>query len=469
MAVARAHRLFRKRGRSARLGRRLFRAALHFVALTWVVAAVYFAIVLGLGRAPTDSEWRLLTASMIGAGVAALLYAPARERLMIFAGRLAYGERQAPDEAVRSFSTRLSRAIPLDELLLQMAESLKGALALVTAEVWTGSEGLFDRVISVPERGRTQIELGPAERPVIARAGVSGPAWIGMWLPQLLSGRGPVQIRIAPMSHSGELYGLIVVERAADGEPFGEEDEAALAELGRQVGLALHNVRLDSALQASLEELRKQAGELRASRARVVAAADAERRRIERDLHDGAQQHLVALAVNVRLARELSDADPGAAKAILEDVGSGVEEALDELRDLAHGIYPPLLADRGLSEALAAAASRAPLRARVQANGLGRYPPEVEATVYFCCLEALQNTAKYAGERAEATVQVTEGEAGLLFEVADDGDGFDPRRQPRGSGLTNMGDRLGAMGGSLRVESAPGRGTNVSGTIPLAR
>ena len=457
-------------GGSKRLGGWIDRLLVHTIAvlgLTGVVAAVYFVIVLGLGRVPNDRERTLLLLSMVAACVAALLYLPTRNRLERFATRLVYGEREAPDAVLRTFGSRLSRAIPLDELLLQLAESLQKTLALDAAEVWTGSSGLLERVVSVPERGRAQLALAAAEEPVVARAGVSGPAWLKVWLPRLLEGREDAVVRVAPIVHSGELFGLIVAERPPDGEAFGEADEQVLAELARQVGLALHNVRLDSALQASLEELRHQAEELRASRARVVVAADAERRRIERDLHDGAQQHLVALAVNLRLARQIADSDPDAGKAMLEELGTAVQDALQELRDLAHGIYPPLLLDRGLAEALTAAASRASVPVMVDAAGIGRYPPEVEATIYFCCLEALQNAGKYAGEGAKGTVHVWEQEGGLLFEVADNGAGFDPHDKPSGAGFTNMSDRAGAIGGSLRVESAPGRGTKVSGTIPV--
>ena len=207
--------------------------------------------------------------------------------------------------------------------------------------------------------------------------------------------------------------------------------------------------------------------ELRASRARVVAAADAERRRIERDLHDGAQQHLIGLAVQLRLVRDLADSEPGRANELLEALGDDVQVALEQVRDLAHGIYPPLLQDRGLPGALAAAARNAPVKTSVETNGLARYEPDIEAAVYFCCLEALQNASKYAGPGANATVRVREDGAALGFEVRDDGIGFDVESGRAGAGLTNMQDRVGAIGGSLRVESSPGRGTTVSGLIPL--
>jgi len=406
---------------------------------------------------------------MLAAAIAALLYLPARERLSRFSNHLVYGEREAPDEVLRTFGSRLSRAIPLDELLLQVAESLRTSLALSSAEIWTGSGGRLERVVSVPDAPPARLSLAPDEEAVVARAGVSGQAWVKVWLAGLLQDREQVRMRVAPTTHSGHLLGLIVAVRPEAGDAFHPEDETVLAELARQVGLALHNVALDSALQASLDEVRHQAEELRASRSRVVAASDAARRQIERNLHDGAQQHLVALAVNLRLVQQLADADPATAKEMLAQLGHDVQDAVQELRSLAHGIYPPLLVDRGLSEALAAAAGRAALPTDVDAAGTGRYPQDVEAAVYFCCLEALQNAGKHAGEGATATVRVWEDVGGLLFEVADDGAGFDAgSRSSPGAGFVNMGDRVGAIGGRVDVASSPGKGTRISGRIPLA-
>ncbi len=178
---------------------------------------------------------------------------------------------------LRVFGGRMTRSLPLDELLLQLAELLRRTLALEVAEVWTGSSGVLERAASDPDRPPAAIALDEAERSVISRTAVVGPGWLRVWLPRLLEGRQESEVRVAPITHSGELFGLIVVERPSNGT-FAEEDERVLADLARQVGLALRNVRLDSELQASLEQLRRQAEELRASRARVVAAADAERR-----------------------------------------------------------------------------------------------------------------------------------------------------------------------------------------------
>jgi signal transduction histidine kinase len=179
------------------------------------------------------------------------------------------------------------------------------------------------------------------------------------------------------------------------------------------------------------------------------------------------QQYLVAISVKARLARQMSDRDPARAARLLEELGQETSRALDELRTLAHGIYPPLLASEGLGAAMVAASRRAVIPTQVQADGIGRYPPELEAAVYFCCLEALQNAAKYAGEGATATVAIRQEHDTLVFEVHDSGAGFEPTSRPRGAGMTNMMDRVGAVGGTLRVDSCPGRGTTVSGSIPL--
>ncbi|CAN5582854.1 hypothetical protein BH10ACT3_BH10ACT3_13780 [soil metagenome] len=258
-----------------------------------------------------------------------------------------------------------------------------------------------------------------------------------------------------------------MAERPEDAPPFDEEEDRVLGDLTRQVGLALHNVRLDSALQASLDELQVRNLELQASRARIVAAADESRRRIERNLHDGAQQHLVAMAVKLGLARKLLEKDPAMADGLLEELRADVQITVGELRELAHGIYPPLLRDRGLGEALRAAGNRSPLPTTVEAEDVGRFDTDLEAAVYFCCLEAMQNAAKHAGERATLQVTVVRSPDHVEFSVRDDGAGFEEGVFVGGHGFMNMEDRLGAIGGRLSVASAPGQGTTISGTIPV--
>jgi signal transduction histidine kinase len=457
-------------GESRRLGPHGSRGLVQVLAVfgfALVVSAIYLVLVLGLGHAPkTTGDKEALALSMVASGVAAAIFVPVRERFQDSATHFVYGAREAPDEVLRTFGSRLTRAIPMDELLLQLAESLRKTLSLTSAEVYTGTGEVLERTASVPDVGAGTIVVGPRERPVVTRAGVSGTAWATIWLPALLLGREQEQIRVAPVSHGGELLGLIVIERSSQDTSFSEEDDRVLSDLARQVGLALHNSQLDTALQTTLDEVRKQADELRESRARIVASGDAERRKVERNLHDGAQQHLVALAVNLRLARDIIVDDPEAGVEMLDQLAGEVQETIQELRELAHGIYPPLLVDSGLVEALKAAANRNPLPVEIVADGIGRYPSEAEAAVYFCCLEALQNAAKHAPD-ARVEVKLLEESGGLLFTVTDDGPGYDAAKAQKGHGYVNMADRLGAIGGTVRWESELGKGSQVRGSVPL--
>ena len=449
-------------------GGRVLVRVLSLAGASALVAACYLVIVPGLGMAPGNSaEREILGLSMLAAVVAAIVYLPVRGRLTAFATRFVYGAREAPDEVLRTFGTRMTRAVAMDELLLQLAESLRKTMDLTRAEIYTGGGDVLERTVSVPDAGSGSIVLTDREHPIVAGAGVSGSAWATVWLPSLLDGRERAQLRVAPISHAGELLGLIVVERPARADAFTEEDDRVLTELAREAGLAFHNASLDSALQTTLDALRKQAGELRESRARIVASGDAERRRVERDLHDGAQQHLVALAINLRLVRDIVAEDPAAADEMIGQMADDVQLTIKELRELAHGIYPPLLADGGLGDALRAAASRSPLTVYVTVDdGVGRYPSEVEAAVYFSCLEALQNAAKHA-QGATVELRVWTESGGLLFAVTDDGPGFDPQAARGGHGFVNMSDRLGAVGGTVRWDSEPGKGTTISGSVPL--
>jgi len=205
--------------------------------------------------------------------------------------------------------------------------------------------------------------------------------------------------------------------------------------------------------------------DLRASRKRLVAAQDEERRRIERNIHDGAQQQLVALSVKLRLAHGVAPKDPARADALLQELETQTQSALEDLRDLARGIYPPLLADEGLVAAIQAQARKSPVPVAVEADGIGRYTQEIESAVYFSCLEALQNVTKYA-EASRASVRLHHGGSELRFAVEDDGRGFSPDETSYGTGLQGIADRIDALGGTLEVRSAPGEGTEVAGQIP---
>jgi signal transduction histidine kinase len=225
--------------------------------------------------------------------------------------------------------------------------------------------------------------------------------------------------------------------------------------------VALENLRLEAQADVAAHELRR-------SRARIVATADRERRRIERDLHDGAQQRLVALRIELALVESLIGTDPDACVARIRALEESVDDALEDLRSLAHGVRPPLLADRGLGEALRAAGAHSPIRVQLRLGYVGRYAPEVESAVYFCVLEALQNVAKHARGAHRAVVRIDDLAGELRFEVTDDGEGAPYGAITEGAGLTNMRDRVAAVGGRLRIISRPGIGTEVRGRVPVA-
>ena len=444
----------------------IVRAALWAVAVALLVAACLGVIVLLFGRVPSDDERGLLVPALAATAFAAAVTALAHDRVRTLIDRIAGGGRAASRDVARAFSSRMSRSIPLDELVLQAAETLRASLRLRSAEIWILGEGVFRQWIADPETKRRPVPLGDLDPATVVQAGVSGHGWLQVWLPQVLEDRDRSYVRLAPAANAGELLGIVVVDRPIEDTAFTAEEERTVAEVSRQLGVVLHNAKLDSELQASLDEVRRQAAEIQASRGRIVAAGDEARRRIERNLHDGAQQHLVALAVRVKLASQLMERDPDRARTALDDIAGAIDDTLQELRDLAHGIYPPLLVDKGLAAALDSAGRRSAMPVAVRADGLRRYAPESEATVYFCVLEALQNAGKYAGPNASATVEVHEEAGSLTFVVSDDGAGFDVGSRSSGVGFTNMLDRLGALGGTLRVKSTPGKGTRVSGALP---
>jgi signal transduction histidine kinase len=206
--------------------------------------------------------------------------------------------------------------------------------------------------------------------------------------------------------------------------------------------------------------LAERAAELAASRTRLITAADEERRRLERDLHDGAQQHLVALSVLLGLARH---ADRDKYQSLLAEASDLVDMSIAEIRRLAHGIYPPLLVSGGLTEALPTLAAHAAVPVHLDFDGLDRYPTSTEAALYYCCSEALQNAAKHGGPETAVTVTARAADGVLRLTVSDTGRGFDPAT--KGRGLINMTDRLSAVGGTLSIDTAPGRGTRITAVV----
>lgn len=242
-------------------------------------------------------------------------------------------------------------------------------------------------------------------------------------------------------------------------DPVLAEHRALVQGAGAYALAALENEHLSGELRSSLDALAE-------SRARAGAVEHRERRKLERDLHDGAQQRLVALRIKLAVAAEqLEDDDPVRAE-VIRTLGEEVDATIDEVRSFARGVYPSVLAQMGLGEALRSAGRSSALPTTVRSEGLGRYPPEVETTAYFFCSEALQNAAKHARGATEITISLWADQE-LHFEVRDDGAGFDIQSTPFGTGLRNLGDRLAAVGGTMTIHSSPERGTSVAGSIPL--
>jgi signal transduction histidine kinase len=268
-----------------------------------------------------------------------------------------------------------------------------------------------------------------------------------------------------PATEPGSDRDLTVVER--NGTPAVailhdvqlNDDPELLQAAGAVALLAEENAELDLAWSDAVEELQQ-------SRARIVRAGDNERRKLERNLHDGVQQRLVAIRVKLALASQLGDLDP-AVRSKLDGIGQNVEEALEELREVAHGLYPPVLSDWGLVKALESVQRPSAASLTIRATGIGRYPPELESAVYYCCLEAIQNATKHGGSAVHVAVSLREEARELRFEVSDDGPGFVPSTVRTGTGLQNMQDRLGALDGHLSIVSAIGQGTVVSGSVPV--
>ena len=343
---------------------------------------------------------------------------PLRRLATRIADRLVFGRRATPYQVLSEFSGRVAETYAADDVLERMAQILGEALGADAATVW----------LRVGDRFRPEASW-PADEPV----------------------DGSVPASAVEVRHQGAVLGALSVRMPAN-DPMNPSKERLIQDLAGQAGLVLRNAAL-------IEDLR-------ASRQRLVAAQDQERRRIERNIHDGAQQQLVALAVKLRLADALVGKDEERAHALLGELHGETSQALEDLRDLARGIYPPLLADKGLAVALEGQARKSTVPVTVASDGIGRYPQEIESAVYFSCLEALQNIAKYADASA-ATIRLEQSNGSLTFDVTDDGVGFDPAAASQGSGLQGIADRLAALGGELSVRSAPGDGTTLAGRVPV--
>jgi signal transduction histidine kinase len=406
-------------------------------ALAAFVGLVYVAVVIGIGAAvgATGGE-RSLGLSILATAIVALAFQPLRQRLQHVVNRLVYGKRATPYEVLSEFADHVGETFSIEDVMPRTARIVGEGIGAARTDLW----------LRIGKTLRPAASWPPHSEPLEAIPLDDGA------MPEL-----PGHAAF-PVQHQGELLGVITVVKPR-GEPVTPTEEKLLGGVASQAGLVLRNVRLT-------EELRSHVEEIRASRQRIVAAQDAERRRIERNIHDGAQQELVSLSVKLSLAEQTAESDPAKTREMLGDLRSDAVSALETLRDLARGIFPPILADSGLGAALKTQATRSSLPVALSVDGVGRHPPEVEAAVYFCVLEALQNAAKYS-EASGVAVRVWEDDGQLVFSVTDDGRGFDPATTPRGTGLQNMADRLAALGGSLELRSVPHSGTTVEGRIPV--
>ncbi len=409
------------------------RQALVYGTLVVLISVVYFLVVVSVGSRLGVPKNDPAGAVAIGA-IVALLFQPVRRWLQRAANRLVYGKRATPYEVLSRFSEQMSTMYATEDLPRRMAQVLAEGTGADRATVWLRVGSELRQAASWPVGGTapSAVVLQDGEMPSIADANEA-----------------------VPVRYHGELLGALAVTKR---EPMTATERRLLGDLSQQSGLVLKNARLTAELVQRLDELQ-------ASRQRLVTAQDTERRRIERNLHDGAQQNLVALKLKIALAKNLAASDPQKAQTALDELTGETNTAIETLRELARGLYPPVLAQDGLAAAIEAHVRRMPISVDVVAGALPRYPQEMEASVYFCVLEALQNIVKHSGA-SKATVRLDESDGRLVFSVSDDGHGMDPAKARSGSGMQNMRDRVEVLGGRLSVESTPGKGTVIEGAIP---
>lgn len=424
-----------------------------------VVAGAAIVVVGGL---PTREE-----AAELSVGIAAALVGA------IVTWRIADKARHASTATTSAGSlegvvAQMARPVPVDELYQQVVDALRDTDRGRCVELWQARRGSLVLTHCRPLVDRAPVRLDTKVTAVAASGGIVGDSWLAVWMPDLLVDSGTDAIRIAPLAASGDLLGVLVLRRASDAPPFDADDDGRLAQVQRPVATAMNQSRLTHELGETVVALQQRNAELQESRARLVSVADAERRRLERDLHDGAQAHLTAIQAKLQVIALRAESAPEQVPDLVEQVRADLSTATAELRALAHGLVPPQLVAGGLGDALREAASRSPRHVTVDVSTRGRFRPEVEAAVYYCCVEALQNVVKHAGPGASAAVAVSADHDTLRFSVTDDGQGFAQERSGHGQGLVNMTDRIGALGGRLRVESVNGSGAAVTGDVPIA-
>lgn len=412
------------------------RQGLVYGTLVLLISVVYFIVVVGVA----SHLWGVRASDPGGAvavgAIIALVFQPLRRFLARLASRLVYGKRATPYEVLSQFSHQVGEMVSTDQLSQRMAEVLAEGTGADRATVW--------------------LHVGRDLRPA-----ASWPVGVNEYQAiRLPDGTLPAIDNVSeavPVQYQGELLGALTVRKR---EPMTQTERRLLADLAQESGLVLKNARLTAELVERLDQLQ-------ASRERLITAQDEARRQLERNLHDGAQQNLIALKLKIALAKNLAATDPRRAQAMLDELTAESDEAIETLRELARGLYPPILAQAGLVPAIEGQARRTSIPVDVIADSLPRYPQETEASVYFCVLEALQNIVKHAGA-SRACVKLENAGGQLHFSISDDGRGFDPATLRAGSGFQNMRDRVEVLGGTLQVDSSPGAGTRISGRVPVA-
>ncbi len=407
----------------------VYRALWLLIAVGYVAAAAALGLLAGQ-HLPVEAAVLLVAA-------AALLFQPAQRRLERLADRWVFGARLDGYEVLTRFGAMLETSPRPADLLPRLAAAIRDGLGLQWARVrldLTTAGG------SLPTAGAAGLEPGDVREPAL----------------------------IVPLIHAGSVVGRIECGPRRDG-PLLDEDRRLLANLAGQAAAAARNLHLTAELSDRLDLIRRQAAELTASRARVAQTQDAERQRIQRDLHDGVQQDLVALTAKLALARErLRRGDPRADESLAE-LQRDMSELIGQLRDFAHAIHPPVLADQGLLEAIEAQAARLPLEVVIEADpalrGV-RYPQPVETATWYVLAEALTNAVKHAQAR-RVLVALAQPNGQLAIEVRDDGCGFD-QATVGGLGLASLADRIAIVNGTLHIDSTPGRGTTLRAEVPLA-
>ena len=401
--------------------------------LMTVTLAVYLLAVVGIGAVLGFGNNLNLMLSLLATAVVALAFEPARQRVQNLANRLAFGRRASPYDALAVLSRRVAEIVPSEVLLGDMARAVCDAVGVRSASFWLRA----DRELSLLAGWPPDIAH---ETPDLSVPQGGGRRWL-------------------PVQNQGKLLGAISIA-VPSGRALSASDDRLLADVANQAGLVLSNLGLAADLMARVAELKD-------SRRRLVTAEDEERRRIERNLHDGAQQHLFGLKVNIRHIRTLLERDQVAASTALERLEEEAEEALQEVRQLAGGVYPPLLTAQGLAGALRARARAGPVDVRISTEGVGRYAADIEGAVYFCCTEALQNAVMHA-QASTVWIRLAEEGNELVFSVEDDGRGFDTASLHSGAGLQGMRDRVDVVGGTLDIASVLNHGTTVRGRVHVS-